>query len=81
MIYLIKKAWSDNMENESGAAFGYKVVGYTLEDPSDKLKHYMLPEDFSWTFSFSPFRKKGEPVPMFQIQEISRVLLIDGVEL
>jgi len=31
-IYLIEKAWSDSMENEVNAAFGYKPHGYVFNE-------------------------------------------------
>lgn len=31
-IYIIKKAWSDSLENDPGRAFGYEVIGYVTTE-------------------------------------------------
>lgn len=36
MIFLIKKAWGDFMENNPHAAFGYKIIGYTTDEQAAK---------------------------------------------
>ena len=51
-ILIVKKAWSDSMENNPSNAFGYSIIGYILESdvtPELEIKlKQKVGKDFCW---------------------------------
>ena len=72
-IYLIEEAWADPLENEVSAAFGYKPIGYVMDEKDARnivKSGGNVSLKFSWalTESFPKFRYKS--LPQFDITTI-----------
>lgn len=71
MIYLISKAWSDDMENTAANAFGYSTMGYVeTEEEAKKFEGFLVPASFSWTLD--------KPAPMYLIEKLPKLSIKDN---
>jgi hypothetical protein len=80
-MYLIKKAWSDSMENQVSNAFGYEPIGFVAElAVAERIveKSRCLGSEFSWVLAYGLEPKKEytfEPVRMLshvEVEELTR---------
>lgn len=67
-IWLISKAWTDSLENNSSDAFGYAVIGFVdSEEKAIEIVRNGGPADKCWA-------NTGKE-PMFKFQKISELLI------
>lgn len=70
-IFVIEEAWSDPMENESRAAFGYSAVGYVdskEEADAAVAAGGKVDKKFSWVLGCSG--RDGVEVPRIRYKEL-----------